>query len=143
MKGWRSWITILAMVAVLIVQVQECESFRSTPAVSILSDTGSDVKVRCQSGDDDLGTRNLKHGHLWHWEITPNIKGTTLFFCSFWWWNEDKGQVMHAMFPVWSMNVVKRYRFDPAAWKVEKDGFWFYKPRWSKWEKRHDWNTKL
>ncbi|KAK9690744.1 hypothetical protein RND81_09G151400 [Saponaria officinalis] len=41
------------------------------------------IKVRCQSKDDDLGTRVLQFGEEFTWSFRVNVLMNTLYFCHF------------------------------------------------------------
>lgn len=51
---------------------------------NMLSD-GQYLSFHCKSKDDDLGEQALKGGETWGFSFRPNIWGSTLFHCQFWW----------------------------------------------------------
>ncbi|KAK8509066.1 hypothetical protein V6N13_062120 [Hibiscus sabdariffa] len=51
---------------------------------------GTDLKVHCESGDDDLGKKTISFGKSWEFEFIPNIWRTTLYFCRFSWQGVSK-----------------------------------------------------
>ena len=50
---------------------------------------GIDLNHHCKSKDDDLGIHVLAPHQFFEFSFVPNFWGTTLFFCKFWWGNED------------------------------------------------------
>lgn len=45
-----------------------------------LGDSGS-ITVHCKSGDNDLGVITVADGDEWGFDFSPNVQGTTLFYC--------------------------------------------------------------
>ena len=59
--------------------------------VEVLNDLGQglDLTIHCKSDDDDLGVQLIKYPDgLFKFNFRPNAKGTTLFYCTFYWSNE-------------------------------------------------------
>ncbi|XP_050215930.1 S-protein homolog 3-like [Mercurialis annua] len=60
--------------------------------VHIRNDIGEniDLMVHCKSKNDDLGDHLLHPQETYEFAFTPNIFGTTLFFCGFTWAGQPK-----------------------------------------------------
>ncbi|KAI3908458.1 hypothetical protein MKX01_009260 [Papaver californicum] len=43
------------------------------------------LNFHCKSADDDLGERSLAFDNSWSWEFHVNFLDTTLYWCDFWW----------------------------------------------------------
>lgn len=46
---------------------------------------GVDLTLHCKSGDDDLGEQVVRYSESWYFSFYGNFWGTTLFYCSFKW----------------------------------------------------------
>ncbi|CAK9164872.1 unnamed protein product [Ilex paraguariensis] len=46
---------------------------------------GKSMRVHCQSKDNDLGNQTVAEGSEFGWDFSPNIWGTTLFYCDMQW----------------------------------------------------------
>ncbi|KAI5655991.1 hypothetical protein M9H77_24784 [Catharanthus roseus] len=77
------------------------------------------LKIHCASGDDDLGFHNLTVNQDFNWSFRVNIRGTTLFFCHFWWQNKDKA------FEVFNNYIATKTCRTNCYWLVREDGFYF------------------
>ncbi|KAJ9672600.1 hypothetical protein PVL29_025998 [Vitis rotundifolia] len=52
-------------------------------------DAGTDLNIHCKSKDDDLGAHVLGFEQFFEFHFRPNVWGTTLYFCRFWWNSES------------------------------------------------------
>ncbi|KAI5655989.1 hypothetical protein M9H77_24782 [Catharanthus roseus] len=77
------------------------------------------LRIHCASGDDDLGYHNLSVNQDFNWSFRMNFRGTTLFFCHFWWKNEDKA------FEVFNHDISINTCRSNCYWLVRDDGFYF------------------
>ncbi|KAM7466309.1 hypothetical protein LguiB_013871 [Lonicera macranthoides] len=57
--------------------------------VNGLPDNTYSLVFRCQSKDDDLGEHQLLVGQEYYWKFHVNFFKTTLFFCHFYWGDQD------------------------------------------------------
>lgn len=98
--------------------------------------------VHCASGDDDLGWHTLKHADEVKWDFRTNIFDTTLFFCHFWWGENDRA------FEVFRDGENEDCKDSSEGgnkcyWLVKPQGFYManYKANFpgSDWKKKHDW----
>ncbi|KAI5649935.1 hypothetical protein M9H77_35940 [Catharanthus roseus] len=48
------------------------------------------LKVHCASKDTDIGYKTITVSGRIQWSFHANIVGSTIFFCRFWWKNNDK-----------------------------------------------------
>ncbi|KAK9276047.1 hypothetical protein L1049_005578 [Liquidambar formosana] len=46
---------------------------------------GKSMMVHCQSKDNDLGLQNVTDGSEFGWDFSPNVWGTTQFYCNLEW----------------------------------------------------------
>ncbi|KAJ4833368.1 hypothetical protein Tsubulata_040576 [Turnera subulata] len=53
--------------------------------LNIITPEGKDVVIHCKSKDDDLGIKNLGPHQTFSFRFSPNVWGTTLFYCKFTW----------------------------------------------------------
>lgn len=53
--------------------------------INSLPEKSKPLTLHCASGDDDLGFHKITVGENYSWKFCPNISGSTLFFCHFWW----------------------------------------------------------
>lgn len=74
------------------------------------------LTLHCQSKDDDLGYHDLRVGQDFQWGFHRNMRGTTLFFCHFWWNNKQRA------FAVYN-SIISEGRH--SFWIVKADGFYF------------------
>ncbi|KAG5524852.1 hypothetical protein RHGRI_031504 [Rhododendron griersonianum] len=66
------------------------------------------MTFRCQSKDDDMGTRTTKYREDFHWRFVPNVWGKTLYFCHFYWGSKQRVFV----WPVILRSSILRMWFD-------------------------------
>ncbi|KAL6994673.1 hypothetical protein U1Q18_047411, partial [Sarracenia purpurea var. burkii] len=73
------------------------------------------LTVHCQSKDNDIGTHVLSTGQEFAWTFKPDILGTTLYFCHFYWGSKDT-----------SFDVYNRKHIDPECQKLGgfRDCYW-------------------
>ena len=57
--------------------------------VKIINGMDINMNVQCKSKDDDLGVQLLPPDLDFEFKFEPNLLGTTLFFCRFWWGSES------------------------------------------------------
>ncbi|KAJ8440138.1 hypothetical protein Cgig2_003463 [Carnegiea gigantea] len=94
MRGHTKQALLLVLFAVIFGTPCDCyKGGISNPQmhVRIFNFLGEGIKLtfHCKSKDDDLNEQVLAHFmDSWEFEFSPNIWGTTLFFCSFRWKNE-------------------------------------------------------
>lgn len=67
------------------------DTFQYKTYVTIFNFIGEeiDLTLHCKSGDDDLGEQVIPYNKAWYFAFSTNIWGTTLFYCSFKWENEE------------------------------------------------------
>ncbi|KAK9690044.1 hypothetical protein RND81_09G100600 [Saponaria officinalis] len=91
------------------------------------------VTLRCQSGDDDLGTHTLYRGQTMNWGFAVNFWGTTLYFCHFYW--EDK----NIAFDVFKASEENNLNRRETYWDVREDGF-YHRRNHEDWVLKHGWD---
>ncbi|KAI3921481.1 hypothetical protein MKW98_013415 [Papaver atlanticum] len=59
--------------------------------VNLMNDLSPNTTLtfRCKSADDDLGERSLAFNDAWGWSFHINFFDTTLYWCNFWWVEEN------------------------------------------------------
>lgn len=91
--------------------------------VHIISRVPNELRLRCQSADDDLGNRTLSTGAEFKWNFRLNFFETTLFFCHFYWGSKDKS------FVTYDKNIDLKYCRETSDqyncyWEARPDGFY-------------------
>ncbi|XP_052209571.1 self-incompatibility protein S1-like [Diospyros lotus] len=51
---------------------------------------GTAMTIHCQSKDSDLGNQTVADGTEYGWDFSPNVWGTTLFYCDMKWDQEPQ-----------------------------------------------------
>ncbi|MCL7046657.1 hypothetical protein MKW94_003816 [Papaver nudicaule] len=81
------------------------------------------LTYHCKSADDDLGERSLAFKGEWLWSFFVNFWDTTLFWCNFW-WVEDNGNPRHESFQIYKAKRDMR-RCGAYCWRlVRSDGIY-------------------
>ncbi|KAM7462282.1 hypothetical protein LguiA_030403 [Lonicera macranthoides] len=131
MSVYASKIFSLFLLLLCYLSYTKCEeyiSFFSKKEIHIvngLPDNTYSLVFRCQSKDDDLGEHQLLVGQEYYWKFRVNFFKTTLFFCHFYWGDQDNVfDVFRASTPFPDCS--------PAAddtprcyWLVKDDGFYY------------------
>lgn len=97
----------------------------------------NNIRVHCQSKDDDLGFHTLLPGEEFHWRFRENFWATTLYFCHFWWGSKD------ANFIVFDQNLSVKCN-NPShqcCWKADELGFFFSYSNSGPWLYMHGWSN--
>ncbi|XP_027343144.1 S-protein homolog 2-like [Abrus precatorius] len=103
--------------------------------VRVVNELGNGVvlNVHCRSKDDDLGVHDLQNGSYQEWSFQNNISGTTLFWCSLNWNNQQ-----HSIEAYSTKNDDEDCEW--KCWRVIKpDGAYFYIETYNRWEQRYKW----
>ncbi|CAM6086591.1 unnamed protein product [Calypogeia fissa] len=124
---------MLGVMLLLCLDVIHCFPITGTPGVGIQDYTGGPITAHCQSKDDDLGTRTMQNNEVWDWRFKPNVFGSTLWWCNFWWNSQT------ACFSVWDINNAPQYDASINDWRVAQDGFSLYDPVKSVWNRFYSW----
>ncbi|KAK9690047.1 hypothetical protein RND81_09G100900 [Saponaria officinalis] len=91
------------------------------------------VRLRCQSKSDDFGTRILQRGQTMNWGFAVNFWGTTLYFCHFYWKDQ---QISFDVFRAEDENNLSRRE---TYWDVREDGF-YHRRNHEDWVRKHGWD---
>ncbi|KAI3952815.1 hypothetical protein MKX01_006858 [Papaver californicum] len=59
--------------------------------VTVTNDISPSVTLafHCKSADDDLGDHSVAYKNYWDWRFYVNFFDTTLYWCNFWWVDEN------------------------------------------------------
>ncbi|KAL5542938.1 hypothetical protein UlMin_010648 [Ulmus minor] len=98
----------------------------------------SKLIAHCQSKENDLGTRELYFGDSFDWKFTPNVWGTTLFYCDVSWNNLNLHFDIFKTNRDWYRCVQKEQVFD-CRWIAQEDGFYFYNRLSQSFELEYPW----
>ncbi|XP_027343146.1 S-protein homolog 2-like [Abrus precatorius] len=104
--------------------------------VRVINGLGNDtfLYLHCRSRDDDLGLHVLQYNEYQEWSFNNNIRGSTLFWCSMQWNNQQH-----------SIEVYSTKNDDEdcelKCWRViEPDGAYFLmETRQGQWDHRYRW----
>ncbi|KAM6544725.1 hypothetical protein CsatB_025461 [Cannabis sativa] len=84
----------------------------------------TDLTLHCKSKNDDIGAQLLHYNDSFQFSFTPNVWGTTLFFCSFQWKDElhwfdifkmKKRKILYLN--EWLVHPNGPCQFDPATYQ--------------------------
>ena len=85
--------------------------------VNLLPKNSKPLRLHCAAGDDDLGFHNIIVGQEFKWNFCPNIFGTTLYFCHFWW---DTKQIAFDVYKSEDPNITKSFN----VFAMKSDGIY-------------------
>lgn len=77
---------------------------------------GAIINFHCKSKDDDLGHYVLAPHQYFQFQFRPNLWGTTIFYCLFWWGNQTH------WFDIYKESRDDRRCDEECWWKVGKSG---------------------
>ncbi|KAL3627740.1 hypothetical protein CASFOL_029103 [Castilleja foliolosa] len=86
--------------------------------VNNLPSNSQQLKLRCQSADDDLGYHTLSINQEFEWSFCENVVGSTLFFCHLYWGSKQR------VFDVFRSNMFVRSRHTQYYWVAKSDGIY-------------------
>ncbi|KAK6936523.1 Plant self-incompatibility S1 [Dillenia turbinata] len=96
---------------------------------------GEILTVHCQSKDTDLGERSVGDGDEYGWEFSPNVWGTTLFYCDLTW----DGGSYH--FDAYSFGRDSVRCETQCLWIVSGEGMYGLNGQTGFWEYLYDWQS--
>ena len=106
------------------------------PTVTDYSKNTPPLTVWCQSKNDDLGIHTIYQDQEINWSFKPNLFLTTLFFCHFYWADDDTS------FTVYDNRLSGHCKFMANSfncfWEVRMNGFFLSGDNKS-WKKINDW----
>ncbi|CAI0598836.1 unnamed protein product [Linum tenue] len=115
---------ILAVVLLAtITMVSTSMAYRLQVNVSNQLSRGRKITVRCESKDDDLGSRRLVNGDVYSWSFSRNIFGTTLFWCDV----ATARSKKHLSFNAYDESQRKKGmpKLHELTWEIKDDGLYF------------------
>ena len=122
----------------MLCEQQAFQFFRSVEVhiISGVPNTPKPLRFRCQSKDDDLGEHTLNTGQEFNWKFSPNILGTTLFFCHFYWNSKDRS---FAVYDDRLRDLCSDSFKSQCYWVAKPDGFYLSKDNKSIGRKINNW----
>ncbi|CAL1362433.1 unnamed protein product [Linum trigynum] len=115
---------ILAVILLAIVAMPSPSmSYKIRVNVSNQLTRGRKITVRCESKDDDLGSRRLVAGDVYSWSFSRNIFGTTLYWCDV---STARGK-KHLTFNSYDESQKKKGmpQLHEITWEIKDDGLYF------------------
>lgn len=98
----------------------------------------SNILLRCQSKDDDIGYHNLTYKGNISWKFCEHFYLTTLYFCHSWW--QSKQQVFDVMnFTMFNACNEGKPRSNRCQWSLKPEGIYWHDPTQMTWLKQYDW----
>ncbi|KAK9724827.1 hypothetical protein RND81_05G101300 [Saponaria officinalis] len=97
---------------------------------------GSKLYLHCKSRDDDLGMQQLLRGQHLQWHFGVNFWMTTLYFCHFYWREQNRS------FVVFKAGDEDAWCDHWVFWEVRNNGFYLTcdASKASSWVKMHNWD---
>ncbi|MCL7050367.1 hypothetical protein MKW94_010678 [Papaver nudicaule] len=83
------------------------------------------LTYHCKSADDDLGERSLAFETNWAWMFYVNFWDTTLFWCNFW-WIDDNGNHRQEGFQIYKAKRDMRRCGGVCRRSLRSDGIYGY-----------------
>lgn len=111
-------------------------------SVDVVNDMKTPIVVNCWSGDDDLGYVTVRPSCDYHFELDPNIFGTTLFLCKFEW--GVRSQQIKVLKGDAYKDQLQCSDDGPCVWKVTTRGFYWSNQTYGdalSWTFYTDWST--
>ncbi|XP_027343143.1 S-protein homolog 5-like [Abrus precatorius] len=101
--------------------------------VRVINELGNEILlyVHCKSGDDDLGLHILEYEQYQEWSFKNNLSGTTLFWCSLR-WNDEQQNI-----EVYNYRKDNKYCSSKCWRSIKKDGAYFYIETLDHWERKY------
>lgn len=117
--------------------------------VFIINGLPSSMTIRCQSKDDDLGFRELAPSLSpgFNWRFNTVVFGHTLFFCHFWWGQNDTSFDSYNDDKMGWSEVCYNEQEERTTcyWQAREDGIYFNNENTvfpDGWTKKCDWLPK-
>ncbi|KAL5701517.1 hypothetical protein ACHQM5_026843 [Ranunculus cassubicifolius] len=85
------------------------------------------MNVHCRSKDNNLGDHTVIYGQYYTWDFHVNFWGTTLFWCSVD-WIDNQGIYVHGSFKIYDFNRDALKCDKMCVWSAQQDGVYFISP---------------
>ncbi|KAL6973485.1 hypothetical protein U1Q18_027672 [Sarracenia purpurea var. burkii] len=95
---------------------------------------GKTMSIHCQSKDNDLGNHTVADGGKFGWDFSPNIWGTTLFYCDLAW---DRVGEYH--FDAYNFGRDSGRCKSQCLWLVAREGVYGLNGETNLWEFMYNW----
>ncbi|KAL8257503.1 hypothetical protein R6Q59_029544 [Mikania micrantha] len=104
------------------------------------------LRVHCNSFDDDLGDKDLGPNQYFHWSFKQNFLYSTYFSCNFSSMTSNNELIKSVVFNVFDfdISVTCRYGTKNCYWLAKDDGFYFSldnKAFPDGWTMKHTWKA--
>ncbi|XP_059632218.1 self-incompatibility protein S1-like [Cornus florida] len=96
--------------------------------------SGKIMTVHCQSKDNDLGQQTVGDGSEFGWDFSPNVWGTTLFYCNMEWEN-----VREYQFDAYSFTRDYVRCETECSWLISMEGMYGLNGKTGLWEFIYHW----
>ncbi|KAM7268386.1 hypothetical protein ACFE04_010552 [Oxalis oulophora] len=97
---------------------------------------GKEMNVHCQSKDTDLGNQTVGYGSEMGWDFSPNVEGTTLFYCDLEW---EEVALYH--FDAYSYGRDRVRCQSQCSWLVATEGIYGLNGETGFWEYVYTWSS--
>ncbi|XP_057475973.1 self-incompatibility protein S1-like [Actinidia eriantha] len=95
---------------------------------------GNMMSIHCQSKDNDLGNQTVSDGSEFGWDFSPNVWGTTLFYCDLDWKN-----VSDFYFDAYAFARDSVRCKTLCSWLVSGEGMYGFNEGTGLWEFMYNW----
>ncbi|MBA0557162.1 hypothetical protein Golob_027210, partial [Gossypium lobatum] len=97
---------------------------------------GKNLTLHCQSKDTDLGEQNVADGSEYGWDFTPNVWGTTLYYCVMGW-----EEVQQYNYDAYSFQRDFVRCVSQCSWLISAEGIYGLNGNTGFWEFAYNWSS--